>query len=246
LSEIFETVPYGSTFEQERVSLPATAAGDHTLDFYGDAWSDDLVKVVKTNWINYVFASEADSIRFQEAMFGRRLIGSFKTLKTVVVHEGLRGAFAYEEQFAHIEMLKLWEDDGIATPGGQGGILALIHMSSNFATGSARWWMNSSRQQVSVRHDGDRHAKLKGIRFRLVQPGTVTGRRDRIRNWSSGGELQRASTDDVIARARSAGREVPIKTVTGLRFEFEGPRETDEFLRVTRCAQESMIPLPDL
>lgn len=246
LSEIFETVPYGSTFEQERVSIPATAAGDHSLEFCGDTWDDDLVKTVRTNWINYAFATENDAIRFQEAIFGRKLIGSFKTLKTVVVHEGLKGAFAYEEQFAHIEMLKLWEDDGIATPGGQGGILALIHMSSNFATGSARWWMNCSRQQVRVRHDGDRHAKLKGIKFVLVQPGTITGRREKIRNWSSGGELQRASTDDVIARFKSAGRKVPVKTVTGLRIEFEGRRETDEFLRVVRRAQERMIPLPDL
>lgn len=78
-----------------------------------------------------------------------------------------------KEQFANIEVLRLWEDDGVNTPGGSGGVMALLHMSSSFGQGWAKWWMNSSRQQVRVKDEQNKFAKLKGIDIRVLRPVEV-------------------------------------------------------------------------
>jgi hypothetical protein len=109
------------------------------LRLHGDTWLDVVKEEVKSNWINYIFATENDAIAFQSAIFGRLLLASYQTSKTTVIHDGFMGTFALEEQFANIEMLRLWEDDGVATPGAQGGVMALMHISSNFGEGWARW-----------------------------------------------------------------------------------------------------------
>lgn len=174
LSEVHETVPYCSYFEPEKVSLQPTDGPQTSLKFHAKQWGGMLLDEKRTNWINYYFASENDAVAFQSAVFGRLLLGSYRTTKTTVLHEGLlKGTFAFEEQFANIEMLRLWEDDGVATPGAQGGVLALMHVSSNFGDGWARWWLNSSRQQVKVKDDGARHAKVKGINISVVRPGAT-------------------------------------------------------------------------
>lgn len=141
LSELVETVPYCSYFEKEKVSIAPTE-DEIILRFHGERWTDVLEKEIKTNWVNYKFASENDAIAFESAVFGRNLIGSFRTLKTTVIHEGIMGTFAFEEQFSNIETLRLWEEDGVAMQGAQGGVLALMHVSSNFGEGWARWVRN--------------------------------------------------------------------------------------------------------
>lgn len=245
LSDFVEMVPYCSYFEQEKVSIPPTEDGEITLRFHGERWTDELEKEVKTNWVNYIFVSETDAITFQSAVFGRTLIGSFRTTKTTVIHDGLMGTFAFEEQFANIEMLRLWQDDGVATtPEAQGGVLALMHISSNFGEGWARWWMNCSRHQVRVRDDPPKNAKLKGINIIVVKPGTTAT--DKVRSPSMTGELQRVDTKDTAARTKSSGKKVPVKRVTGVRIEFKTEEEKDRFLNMNHQAQDRMIPLPDL
>lgn len=136
LSELQETVPYCSYFDPEKVSLqPTDSETPIALKFHDDQWGAMLVEEKKTNWVNYCFVSEQDAVSFQSAVFGRLLMGSYRTTKTTVIHEGLKGAFAFEEQFANIEMLRLWEDDGVSTPGAAGGVMALMHISSNFGEG---------------------------------------------------------------------------------------------------------------
>ena len=98
------------------------------LRLHGDVWSDSTKEEIKSNWINYIFASENDAVSFQSAVFGRLLLRSFQTLETAVIHDCFLGIFAFEEQFANIEILRLWEDDGVATPGCQGGMMALMYV----------------------------------------------------------------------------------------------------------------------
>ena len=235
LSETVETVPYCSYFEQEKVSIPPTE-GEINLKFHGETWTDELDKEIKTTWVNYIFVSENDAISFQSAVFGRLLIGSFRTMKTTVVHDGIKGAFAFEEQFANIEMLRLWEDDGVATPGAQGGVLALMHISSNFGEGWARWWMNSSIQQVRVKDDGQKYAKLKGLDVVVLKPGSI----EKARTPSMASDsLHRV---DTAASTKSLG----LKKVTGVRIEFKTDEEKNNFIDMSRRAQNRMIPLPDL
>ena len=73
LSEYADTVPYCSYFQSEKVSL---VESEMNLKFHGTKWGDMLEKEIKTNWVNYVFASENDAVAFQSAVFGRMLIGS--------------------------------------------------------------------------------------------------------------------------------------------------------------------------
>nr|POE56717.1 hypothetical protein CFP56_33689 [Quercus suber] len=246
LSEVHETVPYCSCLQPEKVSIPPTE-GDIDLRFHGEQWNDPLVDQKKTSWVNYIFATTNDAVAFQSSIYGRTLLGSYRTNKSTVIHDGLRGTFALEEQFANIEMLRLWEDDGISTPGAAGGVLALLHVSSNFGEGWARWWINNSKQQVRVKDDGPRHAKVKGIDLTIVRPGTSGPAADRIRSSSVSAEaLQRAETD-LAGHARNPGRRIAAaKKVTGVRIEFKSEEEREQFVTLTRRLQERQIPLPDL
>ncbi len=243
LSDIVETVPYCSYFEQEKVSIPPTGGEEIKLVFHGESWGDEPDNETKTNWVNFILASETDAQAFQSAVFNRTLIGSFRITKTTVIHDGIRGTFAFEEQFAGIEMLRLWEDDGVATPGGEGGVLALMHISSNFGDGWARWWTNCSRQQVRVKGDGSKHAKLRGIEIDVVKPGQIVSAGDKLRNKVTMGDLQRFDTESL---PKSAGKKVPVTRVTGIRIEFKTEEERNEFLDMSKRAQSRMIPLPTL
>lgn len=207
LSEINETVPYCSYFEPEKVSLQPTDGPQTALKFHSKQWGGMLQDEKRTNWVNYYFASENDAVAFQSAVFGRLLLGSYRTTKTTVLHEGLlKGTFAFEEQFANIEMLRLWEDDGVATPGAQGGVLALMHVSSNFGDGWARWWLNSSRQQVKVKDDGARHAKVKGINISVVRPGATA---------AAAAAAAAAGGGSAAASPVSAGASTPVSPALG-------------------------------
>jgi len=199
----------------------------------------------KTSWINYVFVSENDAIAFQSAVFGRKLLGSFGTNKTTILHEGFKGAFAFEEPFANIELLRLWEDDGISTPGAADGVLALMHVSSNFGEGWARWWINSSKQQVRVKEDGAKWARVKGIDVTVIKPGSGAAVADKIRSPSMAGEgLQRVETS--MEARPTGGKRIPVKSVTGIKVDFKAEGERAKFVSQCKRVQEKMIPLPDV
>jgi hypothetical protein len=244
LSEYSETVPYGSYFQPEKVSI---AEGEMKLRLHGESWSDPVKEEFKTNWINYVFASEDDAVGFQSAVYGRLLIGSFQTLKTTVIHDGFMGTFAFEEQFANIEMLRLWEDDGVATPGGQGGVMALMHISSNFGEGWARWWMNSSKQPVRVKTDSSKWVRLKGLDITVVKPGTSPIAADELRRTSTiEDDIPRMDTKSSFETAKSPSKKSHAKTVKGVRVEFKDESQRNIFFETTRRIQQQSFSLPDL
>ncbi|KAK5109457.1 hypothetical protein LTR62_007017 [Meristemomyces frigidus] len=249
LSEFNETVPYCSTFDPLKVSLPPPegAGSEIALKFHAETWGDMLKEEKKTNWVNFVFVTETDAISFQSAVFGRTLLGSYRTTKTTVIHEGLKGAFAFEEQFANIEMLRLWEDDGISTPGAAGGVMALMHVSSNFGDGWARFWINGSKQQVRVKNDGEKWARVKGIDITVVKPGTAPTLADKARSQSIVGvaePLQRVET--ALEVRPQGGRRIAVKRVQGVRIEFETDAERAGFVARCKECQEKILLLPDL
>ena len=243
LSELADTVPYGSYFQPEKVSI---AEGEMVLRLHGDQWVDAVKEEIKSNWINYIFTTENDAIAFQSAIFGRLLLGSYQTLKTTVIHDGFTGHFAFEEQFANIEMLRLWEDDGVATPGAQGGVMALMHISSNFGQGWARWWMNSSAQPVRVKADSSKWARLKGLDITVVKPGTSASAAEKLRRSSTNDAgLLRSNTKD-SSETKSPAKKSPVKTVKGVRIEFKDESERNIFVETNRRIQAQLFPLPDL
>jgi hypothetical protein len=240
LPDSTDTVPYCSFFEPEKVAIPPTA-GEILLRFHAQTWGDPEQKDVRTKWINYVFESEKSATEFQSAVFGRQLLGSFRTNKTTVLHEGFKGAFAFEEQFANIEVLRLWEDDGVNTPGGSGGVMALLHMSSSFSQGWAKWWMNSSRQQVRVKDEQNKFVKLKGIDIRVLRPAEVKTRP------ANGVRSSSTFSDSASLRALdSKAKKGPERNVTGVRIEFKTEEERARFVETVKRVQERVLPLPDI
>ena len=230
LPDTGETVPYFSFFDQEKVSL-AASLDEIVLRFHAANWGDFPASETKTTWVSYIFASDVEAGAFQSAVYGRSLLGYFRTIKTTVIHEGFKGAFSFEEQFANIDMLRLWEEDGLATPGAQGGVLALMHMSSNFGEGWASWWMNNSKQHVRVREDGPKSAKIKGIDIAVPGSVAVVSRRS---GSITGGGLQRVPSSKPAMRR-----------VDGINVEFKTTKERDAFVALSKRIQEKMLPLPN-
>jgi hypothetical protein len=240
LPEYNETVPYCSFFEPEKVAVPPVN-GEITLRLHAPQWGDREEKDIRTKWVNYLFESETHANQFQSAIFGRQLLGSFRTSKTTVIHAGFKGAFAFEEQFANIEVLRLWEDDGVNTPGGAGGVMALLHLSGTFGQGYAKWWMNSSRQQVRVKDEHNKFAKLKDIDVRVLRIVEKKGS-------ASGVRSPPATTRDnaSLSSGESKGKKGPERNVTGIRIEFKTEEERAKFVDTVKRVQERMLPLPDI
>ncbi|PIA92123.1 hypothetical protein CB0940_09012 [Cercospora beticola] len=238
LSETQETVPYCSYFEPEKVSLAGNTeeGGQVSLKFHAKEWGAMLEAEKSTNWVNYYFAIEVDAVMFQSAVFGRKLLGSFRTTKTTVIHEGLKGAFAFEEQFANIEMLRLWEEDGVETPGAAGGVMALMHISSNFGEGWARWWINNIRQHVRIKEDGSKFVKVKGIDVTVARPGATARQAERAKIASMGG----------VVNAKAAEKDAILKKVGGIKIEFKTEEERNKFVEAAKEAQTRSLPLPEL
>ncbi|KAF2208481.1 hypothetical protein CERZMDRAFT_49143 [Cercospora zeae-maydis SCOH1-5] len=238
LAESQETVPYCSYFEPEKVSLQGTTeeGGQILLKFHSQEWGAILKAERSTNWVNYSFVNEADAVAFQSAVFGRLLLASFATTKTTVIHDGLKGAFTFEEQFANIEMLRLWEDDGLETPGAAGGVMALMHISSNFGEGWARWWINNSRQNVRIKEEGSKFVKIRGIDVTVAKPGATTRQAERAKFASLGG----------VVNSKAAEKDAVLKKVGGIKIEFMNEEERNRFVAAVRKAQASYMPLPEL
>lgn len=241
LPEYSETVPYCSFFEPEKVAIPP-ADGEISLRLHAHNWGDREEKDMKTKWINYVFETEKHAIDFQSAIFGRQLLGSFRTTKTTVIHEGFRGAFAFEEQFANIEVLRLWEEDGVNTPGGSGGVMALLHMGGNFGQGYAKWWMNSARQLVRVKDEHNKFAKLKGIDIRVLKPVEKGGRANGAKSPLTSSD----SSGNSVKMSDASGKKGPERNVTGVRIEFKTEEERAKFVDTVKRVQQRVLPLPDI
>ncbi|OQO03560.1 hypothetical protein B0A48_10224 [Cryoendolithus antarcticus] len=231
-----ETIPLCSYFDTDKVMLPSHTAGkDVTLRFHGTQWEDPIEKEAHTNWVNYVLESDEAAATFQSAIFERRLLGSFATLKTTVIHDGFKGTFALEEQMVNIDVLRIWEEDGSNIAGGTGGVMALVHYASNFSDGWARWWMNSSRQPVRLKEDDVKHVKLKGIDIPYPKPGGGLARAP-----TSNGDIARRTSD---IQGKKKGAE---KRITGVRIEFRDLDERIKFMAMMKRLQERMLPLPDI
>ena len=239
LPEFTETVPYCSFFEPQKVAVPPTN-GEITLRFHAAQWGDREEKDIRTKWVNYVFESEKHANEFQSAIFGRQLLGSFRTSKTTVIHAGFKGAFAFEEQFANIEVLRLWKEDGVNTPGGAGGVMALQHMSGNFGQGYAKWWMNSSRQQVRVKDEHNKFAKLKGIDIRVLRIAEKKSTASGARSSTTTGDTTSSRSSEI------KGKKGPERNVTGIRIEFKTEEERAKFVDTVKRVQGYMLPLPDI
>lgn len=152
---------------------------------------------------------------------GRTLLATYRTSKTLRIHEGLSGAFSYAEQMCGMENLRIWEDNDTLA------VIALIHFSPQFRNGYLAFYLNSSNTPIRVKDEGGREVKVKGLRVPL-EKGAF--RKD------SGVAVADGKKGDMDRR----------KVVTGARIEFASDGEKRGFLNLVREVQRSMIELPDL
>ncbi|KAI4702704.1 hypothetical protein J4E89_010236 [Alternaria sp. Ai002NY15] len=223
-------IPYSSYFNPAKASITVLCE----LIFHDVKHGNRPVRVEKTSWVNYVFDSPQAAALFQNELMGRTLLATFRTEKTMRIHEGLSKSFSYAEQMCGLENLRVWEDNDT------GAIIALIHFSADFRNGYLAFYLNSSVNPIKVKDGGDREVKIKGLRVPI-------DRGDRAMRKDSFAEAATASVTGKGKEKVGAGKSVDKgKVISGAKIEFATEMEKREFLEMCSEMQRELIELPDL
>ena len=150
---------------------------------------------------------------------GRTLLATFRTEKTLRMHSGLSKSFAYAEQMCGLETLRVWQDNDT------GAVIALIHFSADFRNGYLAFYLNASNTPISVKDDGSRQVKIKGLRVPIEGPA-------RSNSNSSRGKKKHADKED--------------RVISGAKIEFATDMEQREFMELCKAMQGQLIELPEL
>jgi hypothetical protein len=162
---------------------------------------------------------------FQNELMGRTLLATFRTEKTMRIHEGISKSFSYAEQMCGLENLRVWEDNDT------GAIIALIHFSADFRNGYLAFYLNSSVNPIKVKDDGNREVKIKGLRV-PVDRGDRAMREDSAVAGS--------------VKDKGKGKDDAKNVISGAKIEFASDMEKKEFMAMVKEMQRDMIELPDL
>lgn len=153
---------------------------------------------------------------FQNALIGRTLILSVKTRRTMRIHDGITGAFAYAEQLCGLENLRVFQDPDT------GGVIALIHYSPHFRDGYMAFYLNSARDRITIKDDGDNYIKIKGLKIPI----------DRKR------PIMRKDSIDHDHSPRIKGE----KCISGAKIEFYTREDKKLFLDKVKEIQGTFFP----
>lgn len=244
-------IPYSSYFSPTKVSMTIPC----DLRFHDVKYGNRLTKTARTSWINFVFEHAQAAALFQNEIMGRILLATFRTSKTMRIHEGTLSSFAYAEQMCALENLRVWEDTDT------GAVIGLIHFSSSFRVGYLAFYLNSSSNPVRVKDEGGREVKIRGLRVPIAETEKAV-RKDSV--VDDGENNTKAS--DANSRCRSGGRRASEggtkkgksksktveadrkKVISGARIEFASEMEKKEFLDLVEEYQRPgrLCELPDL
>lgn len=222
VDENIQYIPYSSFFQQEKISLAVPSE----IKFHDVTYGSRPLGVTKTSWINYIMVDTQSATMFQNELMNRTLLCTFRTEKTLRLHEGLSGVLAYQEQMCGMENLRIWEDESI------GGVFAMIHFSAQFRIGYLVFWLNASNAPIRVKDDGAREVKIKGLKI-----PTGDGAASLMRKDSGAGTAAQEK-----ARRGSDGK----KVITGAKVEFASEAEKYAFLNKVKEVQTKMKVLPEL
>lgn len=220
VDEDYRYVPYSSFFQREKISIAVPTE----LHFHDTAYGAKPLKTVRTSWINYVIADNEGAAQFQTEIMSRNLLATFRTEKTVRLHEGLAGVLAYQEQMCGMENLRMWEDEET------GGVFAMIHYSAQFRLGYMAFWLNNSNDAVRIKDDGGKEVKIKGLKIRS-NDAAVLARKDSA--VATGSEKSKKASE-------------AKKWITGAKVEFSSEAEKYAFLNKVKDIQTKMVALPEL
>ncbi|KAF2490368.1 hypothetical protein BU16DRAFT_552854 [Lophium mytilinum] len=220
-------VPYSSYFSPEKISVTVPTE----VKYHDVRYGSKPLKTAKTSWINYVFEEVAGATLFQTELMGRTLLATFRTEKTLRIHEGLSSVLTYAEQMCGMENLRLWEDEAT------NAVIATIHFSAHFRNGYLAFYLNSSSSPVRVKDEGGREVKIKGLRVPV--DGRVDQRKDSGAGVSGVGEKG-------ARRGSEVEKEKKGRYIAGAKIEFASEAEKRAFLVTVKEVQKTMRELPDL
>ncbi|KAF2666240.1 hypothetical protein BT63DRAFT_416639 [Microthyrium microscopicum] len=218
LDEREEIIPYTSYFQPEKASITIPTK----LIYHGNSRTTPPTKIAQTTWLNYYFADEAGCREFQNQIFGRALIASYKVEKILRVHEGLAGIVASQEQMCGMENLRVWDEDET------GGIMALIHFSALFRTGYMKVYLNNAKYPIMLKDEGGRVLRIKGLRVPV-----------------DGGHGHHHHHHHGHFHAHKKEREPGSKKSVNAKVEFLHEADKLEFMALVREAQKGMVDIDD-
>ncbi|KAF2404157.1 hypothetical protein EJ06DRAFT_518632 [Trichodelitschia bisporula] len=210
-----DVIPYTSFFQSEKVSFTIPTE----LLFHSDIYGEPPLRTQPTMWINYVLDDVPGAVNLQNTVFGRSLIGSFKTEKTLRVHKGLAGVTTYKEQMCAMENFRVWQDDR------NGAVFGMIHYSGQFRNGYLTFNLNDSNHPLRVKDEGTpRSLKIKGLRIPADVPSE---------NVDS----------EAVPTGTKSGKEDEKRFITAVRIEFTDYREKARFTALCNEISQRMVQL---
>ena len=172
-------------------------------------------KIISTQVVEMLTFDIAASI-FQNALIGKSLLLSVKTKRTMRIHDGLSGAFAFAEQICGLENLRVFQDLGT------GRASVLIHYSPQFRNGYMAFYLNSPEHKVIIRDDDDNTIRIKGINVPLSRKRSI----------------QRRGT---IGESNSAPRSKSSKYIAGAKVVFCTLEDKQLFMQTFKDIQRKCI-----
>lgn len=256
-------IPYSSYFSPAKTSITVPC----TLRFHDVKFGTRILRTARSSWVNFFFDDARAAALFQNEIMGRTLLATFRTCKTMRIHEGALASFAYAEQMCALENLRVWEDTDT------GAVIALIHFSASFRDGYLAFYLNSGVNTVKVQDVGAREVKIKGLRVPIAETGRAL-RKDSVvddgitptptttttsRDLDNGRASTRQSS---LSAPRKKGKDKEIvetppppssssdrkKVISGARIEFASEEEKTLFLGLVREYQRPgrLCEVPDL
>lgn len=235
-------IPYASYFSPTKISLTVPAS----LRFHDTHYASRLLRSAHSSWISFSFDTPQSATLFQNELLGRVLLASFRTTKTMRVHEGALAGFAYAEQMCALEVLRVWED------GETGAVVGMVHFAAGFREGWLAFCINSAADPVRVSDCGAREVKVRGLRIPVERAGRRAGEK-LAEGAGEDGELLGAgpSADGSVEQAaggrrssvaslkkgEKGSRKAPLdrkKIISGAKIEFATEAEKREFLELVQ------------
>lgn len=249
LSSDDQYIPYASFFDPTKISITVPCE----LYFHDVKYGNRLLRTNRSSWVNFLFTTPSDATLFQNETMGRTLLATFRTTKTLRIHEGTLASFAYQEQMCALENLRIWEDE-------KGCVVGLIHFSASFREGWLAFCINDREILVEVKDAGGREVKIRGLRVPILDAGRALrkdsaidagaevgdvspGRKDVSGDTASIAEAMRERRSSTAGFQKDKGKtktktKVKTKTmdrkkiISGARIEFATEAEKTEFLEL--------------
>ncbi|KAL9100582.1 MAG: hypothetical protein Q9163_004056 [Psora crenata] len=205
-----EIIPYTIWGKEKKVVIRTPAE----LKYHALSTRDKPLNIAKTEWVNYVFETEKGADDFQSTLMGKRLLHSFKTRRTLRIHDSIVStAFAFKEQLCGLENMRLWSDLGE----GDGSVLAMIHYSANFKSGYLAFRLSGPYTKTQVKDDGGKWVEVKGLE---VSPAT------------SGTDMRAVRKRTASSDASKTPKQKNQKKINGVKIEFDDVADKMRFLEL--------------